>query len=193
MLSELFISLISFIEPIPRPLSSTTNFNSNSFGIGPITGTSYSSTIFSQSTIQIKGYSNTTTYKTAIWRSNSQNDYVQAGVGTWRNTNAINSITIKTASGSNLAAGSTFSLYGIASAAVVSGAKATGGDTIATDGTYWYHAFKASGTFTPIQSLTADVLVVAGGGGGSGAGAVAAAGDRGRYLAGGAQGGARPD
>lgn len=142
--------------------------NATSLGIGAITGTSFSSSIFSPNIIQIQNYSNTTTFKTVLWRNNSQDAYVQAGVGTWRNTNAITSISIKTASGSNLAAGCTFSLYGVASASVAAqGAKATGGDTIATDGTYWYHAFKASGTFTPTQSLTADILVVAGGGGSS--------------------------
>jgi len=35
-------------------------------------------------------------------------------------------------------------------------------------GTYWYHAFRTSGTFTPATSLNADVLVIAGGGGGGG-------------------------
>lgn len=41
--------------------------------------------------------------------------------------------------------------------------KATGG-TIYTSGSYTYHVFTASGTFTPYVSLTADVLVVGGGG-----------------------------
>lgn len=160
--------------------------NATSLGIGAITGTSFSSSIFSPNIIQIQNYSNTTTFKTALWRNNSQDAYVQAGVGTWRNTNAITSISIKTASGSNLAAGCTFSLYGVASASVAAqGAKATGGDTIATDGTYWYHAFKASGTFTPTQSLTADVLVVAGGGGtgaSTGGNYVSGGGGAGGYL-----------
>lgn len=140
--------------------------NASAIGVGVITGTSFSSSIFSQSITHIQNYSNTTTFKSVVFRSGSQDAYVQAGVSTWRSTSAITSIDIKTASGSNLAAGSTFSLYGIASAAVVSGAKATGGDVVATDGTYWYHAFRASGTFTPTQTLSCDVLTIAGGGGG---------------------------
>lgn len=144
------------------------NNNATSHLIGPITGTSFSSSIFSQSITQIQNYSNTTVFKTALWRSGSQSDYVQLAAGLWRNTNAITSIDIRTLSGDNLAAGSTFSLYGIASAAVVSEAKATGGDTITTDGTYWYHAFRSSGTFTPSSTLSCDVLVIAGGGGGGG-------------------------
>lgn len=124
-------------------------------------------------------YSNTTTNKTAIHRFSEATIGTEATISSWNSTAAINSITINT-NAHNFGIGSTFSLYGIASAAI-SGAKATGGDTIATDGTYWYHAFRASGTFTPSVALTADVLVVAGGGsggsdvsGGGGAGGVIA-------------------
>jgi len=47
----------------------------------------------------------------------------------------------------------------------VSAAKATGG-TITSDATHWYHSFTASGTFTPLEALTIDIVVIAGGGGG---------------------------
>jgi len=47
-----------------------------------------------------------------------------------------------------------------------SAAKATGG-VINKDANYFYHVFNSSGTFTPTQSLTTDILVVAGGGSGS--------------------------
>jgi hypothetical protein len=114
-------------------------------------------------------YSNTTTNKTAIHRFSEANIGTEAAISSWNSTAAINSITINT-NANNFGIGSTFSLYGIASAAVVSGAKATGGDIISTDGTYWYHAFRASGTFTPSSTLSCDVLVVAGGGGGGNTG-----------------------
>jgi len=70
----------------------------------------------------------------------------------------------------SLARYSTFSLYGLAAANVTpsNAPKASGGNIISTDGTYWYHAFLASGTFTPQLALSADVLVVAGGGGSGG-------------------------
>ena len=42
--------------------------------------------------------------------------------------------------------------------------KATGGTTAYADG-FWYHTFTSSGTFTPLQNLTCDILVVSGGGG----------------------------
>jgi hypothetical protein len=119
--------------------------------------------------IQIQNYANTTTNKTLLSRSSPAGASVLAWVGMWRNTAAITSVQLKLTSGKSFSAGATFSLYGIANAGVVSGAKATGGDSIATDGTYWYHAFRTSGTFTPTINLTnVDYLVIAGGGGGTG-------------------------
>ena len=109
-----------------------------------------------------QNYSNSTTNKTVLSRSGSEG-YVSAYVALWRNTAAITSITIFKNS-SNFTTGSTFSLYGIANADQ-NAAKATGG-IISEDATHWYHTFGGSGTFVPKQSLTCDVLVVAGGGGG---------------------------
>jgi hypothetical protein len=121
-------------------------------------------------------YSNTSVFKTILVRSNSAGFGVETFVDLWRNTNAITSIKI-TISGGNIAVGSTFSLYGIANADQ-GAAKATGG-IITEDSQYWYHTFGATGAFVPKQSLTCDVLVVAGGGaggantgGGGGAGGV---------------------
>ena len=65
--------------------------------------------------INIQNYSNATTYKTSINRSNNSARYVEAIVGLWRNTNAITSFTL-TGVTNNLAAGSTFTLYGIKAA-----------------------------------------------------------------------------
>jgi hypothetical protein len=93
----------------------------------------------------------------------------------WNSTAAITSILIRSYAGNNLVQYSTFYLYGVAKLgtepAIVP--YATGGDTIMTDGTYWYHTFVSSGTFTPQKAISCDYLVVAGGGGtftGSGAG-----------------------
>ena len=86
--------------------------------------------------------------------------------GLWQNTAAITSVSF--AGGSNFVQYSTFSLYGLAAVGTtpVIAPYASGGDIIQTDGTYWYHAFLSSGTFTPAKGLSCDVLVVAGGGGG---------------------------
>ena len=115
------------------------------------------------SIINIQNYSNTTTNKTAIGRGNLSSAYVHAGVGLWRSTSAITSINMFVFGGYNWNSGTTFNLYGIASG----GPKAFGGDTVTTDGTYYYHTFRSSGLFTPTQALSnVDYLVVAGGGGG---------------------------
>ena len=63
----------------------------------------------------IQNYSNTTTYKTILSRGNSPARATAAIVGLWRSTSAINIITVLVAS-STIIAGSTFTLYGIASA-----------------------------------------------------------------------------
>ncbi len=87
----------------------------------------------------------------------------------WANTNAITSIQLLDGL-ANFVQHSTFYLYGVTKFGVstpsTAAAYATGGDIIKTDGTYWYHAFTSSGTFTPRKSLSCDVLVVAGGGSG---------------------------
>lgn len=114
--------------------------------------------------ISINNYSNSTTYKTSLIRINDAGFRVYANAMLWRSTAAITSVNILNESPGTFAAGSTFSLYGIAVGN--SSAKADGGNTVVTDGTYWYHAFKSSGAFIPRQALTADVLVIAGGGGG---------------------------
>jgi hypothetical protein len=113
--------------------------------------------------VNFQNYANTTTFKTILWRAgmSAGGQGTSAIVGLWRKTpEAITSITL-TSTG-NFAVGSTFSLYGIANADQ-GAAKATGG-IITEDSQYWYHTFGASGAFIPKQSLTCDVLVVAGGG-----------------------------
>jgi hypothetical protein len=84
---------------------------------------------------------------------------------------AITSITLSIASSGDFVEFSEFTLYGISSNTTTQNTttpSAIGGDVITTDGTYWYHQFLYSGTFTPLKNLTCDYLVVAGGGGGGG-------------------------
>ena len=68
----------------------------------------------STSVIQFMNYANTTTYKTAIGRG-SPTTIVTANVGLWRSTAAINQLVVSN-EGGNIASGTTFTLYGIASA-----------------------------------------------------------------------------
>jgi len=62
--------------------------------------------------VQFQNYSNTTTFKTVLTRSNNASNLVEAFVGLWRSTSAITSMDIKTQSGT-FSIGSTFTLYGI--------------------------------------------------------------------------------
>jgi len=116
---------------------------------------------------QVQNYSNTTTNKTVLGRSNTASRGTNATVGLWRSTSAINTIKLDTQSTTFLS-GSTFSLYGISNAGDAT-PKATGG-TVTSDATYWYHTFTMSGNFVPNQTLSCDYLVVGGGGAGGGQG-----------------------
>ena len=75
-----------------------------------VMGTENSNSIF-----QINNYSNTTTFKTFLARSNASANATRASVGLWRSTAAINRIDL-TAGSSTFIAGSTFTLYGIKAA-----------------------------------------------------------------------------
>lgn len=124
-------------------------------------------------TIDVMNYANTTTYKTAIIRYNefqSGAGDVGAKVALWRgstgsSTEAITRIDLLNLGG-NFTTSTTATLYGVAAAAAPT-AKATGG-TITYDVGYTYHTFTSNGTFTPLQTLSCDVLIAAGGGGAGG-------------------------
>ena len=62
--------------------------------------------------IQLQNYSNETSYKTVLTRTNEASSGVDATVGLWRNTDAITSILYYPGVG-NWITGSTFTLYGI--------------------------------------------------------------------------------
>ena len=67
--------------------------------------------------IQVQNYSNTTTNKTLLARSNNAGVSTDVGVGLWRNTAAITSVTLIGGSfGYSFITGSTFTLYGVKSA-----------------------------------------------------------------------------
>lgn len=66
---------------------------------------------------QFQNYSNTTTYKTWLSRSNDGGVGVLAFANLWRNTAAISTIALSNFGNSlNIASGSTFTLYGIKAA-----------------------------------------------------------------------------
>jgi hypothetical protein len=166
--------------------SSTLNSQTQATAFG-VHGSTATANAFSAFTLFINNYSDTTRFKAftthpTILANNSASD-VQLSIfgGIYSSTNAISSVTLNVASG--FVAGSTFSLYGVTRSSIVNTSispRAYGGNIIKSDGTYWYHIFTSSGTFTPkAANLPCEILVVGGGaqggyggGGGGGAGAI---------------------
>jgi hypothetical protein len=126
---------------------------------------------FSNSEFYIPNYTSSN-YKSvssdSVLENNASNAYQLMTASLWSNTAAVTYLTLLNTQGFNIVQYSTFSLYALAAVGTtpVKAPKAIGGDIIQTDGTYWYHAFLSSGSFTPQTALSCDVLVVAGGGGG---------------------------
>jgi hypothetical protein len=149
---------------------SATSSNSYSLTQFVVNGNTATSNTFGSAEIYIPNYNSTTTYKAisidSIREGNETTTNTQMWAGLWSSNSAITSIQIAGQS-TNFLANSTFSLYGLAALGTtpVIAPKATGGDIVSNDGTYWYHAFLTTGAFVPTQALTCDALVVAGGGG----------------------------
>jgi hypothetical protein len=153
------------------------NYSASSyFGstIGFSGGNTGTANTFGNSEIYIPKFTNTNAYKVAQFDVLSETNsavanatYITKGYGIWNSNAAITSILIGPWS-SNFGQYSSFYLYGIANSSVTPAIApyATGGDVVTTDGTYWYHTFTSTGTFTPRKAITCDYLVVAGGGGG---------------------------
>jgi len=140
--------------------------------VGEINAITSTASTFSSVDIYLPNYTGSTnkSYSVdAVMENNATTAYASLVADLWSNTSAITSIQLNDALG-NFVANSTFYLYGVAKLGTTPAIVpyATGGDTIMTDGTYWYHAFRSSGTFTPQKGISCDVLVVAGGGGGGG-------------------------
>ena len=120
---------------------------------------------FSSASLYIPNYtsSNNKSYSAdKVSEQNGTTAYAELTAGLRSNTAAITSLTFVSAGSFNIVEGSTFYLYGISN--VTSTTKATGG-IVSSDGTYNYHMFPYSGTFTPTQNISVDYLVIAGGGG----------------------------
>jgi len=75
----------------------------------------YWTTSNATSVINIMNYSNTTTYKNVLAKDTNAGANAEFAVGLWRSTAAITSVLIGALAGS-FAAGTTFTLYGIAAA-----------------------------------------------------------------------------
>ena len=140
--------------------------------LGMATSSGITASVFGTAELYIPNYTGSN-YKSSSSDSATENNAAawqgQLVANLWSNTAAITSIVLTTENAATFQQYSTFSLYGISSNTSTQNTSvpsATGGDVITTDGTYWYHQFLYSGTFTPLKAITADYLVVAGGGGG---------------------------
>jgi hypothetical protein len=153
--------------------AAATNFETgtNTARFGMISAASSTANSFGNAELYIPNYTSSA-YKSISSDSVAGNSGSPVGMwitsAIWTNTAAINSIFLDAANGTEFLQNSTFYLYGVVKLGTTPAIVpyATGGDTIMTDGTYWYHAFKSSGTFTPQKAISCDYLVVAGGGGG---------------------------
>lgn len=76
----------------------------------------YTENTMGNAIVSFNNYSNTTTYKTYLSRSNSPSYSTDAVVGLWRSTSAISSISMTVAGSGQFQIGSTFTLYGIKAA-----------------------------------------------------------------------------
>jgi hypothetical protein len=85
------------------------------FAFDAVVASGAASDTFSATVIHFMNYANATTNKTILGRANVAGGGTDAVVGLWRNTAAITSIDC-IGYGGNLQSGSTFTLYGIASA-----------------------------------------------------------------------------
>jgi hypothetical protein len=136
-------------------------------------GNTSTANTFTNSEIHIPNYTSSVAKSwsvDSVEEENATTAYTRITSGLWTLTNSISSITFTLDAGS-FAQNSTFSIYGLAATGTTPAIapKATGGNIVANDGTYWYHAFLSSGNFTPLQALTCDYLVIAGGGSGGSA------------------------
>jgi hypothetical protein len=134
-------------------------------------GSNATANTFSNCDLYIPNYlsSNAKSYSTDnVAETNATTQYMGLGAQLWSGTGAINTITISPETGTAFLQYSTFSLYGLAAVGTTPAIapKAAGGNIVANDGTYWYHAFTSSGYFTPVAGITCDVLQIAGGGAG---------------------------
>jgi hypothetical protein len=148
----------------------------NGMEIGGITANTATANTYGSQEIYIPNYRSSSqksvSYDGVSENNSSSGNFLVLEAGLWQDTGAITSLVFRCDVG-NLMAGSTFSLYGIAAYGTTPAfaPKATGGNIVANDGTYWYHAFTSSGYFVPQVGLTCDVLTIAGGGGGGSGGA----------------------
>lgn len=169
-----------------RPNGSTANLsNKRLYGTGTVTGSvstlamvggaasaAYTANTFSNFSVHLPKYTSSSAKLFSATHVNENNGTEATQnllANLWNDSSPITSIELALGSG-GFAEFSTFTLYGVGrkqSIGLSSGfPKATGGQIALRNG-YWIHTFNASDTFTPIEDMEAEYLVIAGGGGGA--------------------------
>jgi hypothetical protein len=157
-----------WIEGSGSGVSSATSTRIDNFG----TGNTATASTFASTEFYIPNYTSSNNKSVSgdgVGENNATFALSGLFASLWSSTAAITSIEVKPQDGSAWLEFSEFTLYGISNNTTTQNTttpSAIGGDVITTDGTYWYHQFLYSGTFTPLKNLTCDYLVVAGGGSG---------------------------
>ena len=179
--SSLYIAINgTAVTSLKKVLGNGSSASSGTDYVGLIDGTASTASVFGNADIYIPNYTSSN-YKSLsidmVSENNGTNGHQFLTAAISPATTAISTLAF-TCDGS-FEKYTSASLYGVAKQGVTPTGipKASGGDIITNDGTYWIHQFLNSGTFTPSQTLSCGYLVVAGGGsGGNGNGAGGGAG-----------------
>jgi hypothetical protein len=147
--------------------TSVSSGNDGSFIYGTMNAATSTASIFGNAEFYISNYAGNT-FKNVnvdtVMENNATFSVTYLAAGLWSNSSPITSINLAPYFGS-FVEHTTITLYGVKSANQI--AKATGGNSVVYDGTYFVHTYTTSGTFTAKQPLTVEYLVIAGGGGGA--------------------------
>lgn len=153
--------------------ASAVSGNSTGALAGFINSATSTASVFSNVELYIPNYTssnNKSSSVDSVSENNATTAYPHMIANLWSDTSAITKITLFSSYSATILQYSTATLYGISNANTTVGGsgKATGGNQVYTDGSYWYHVFTSDGNFVPSTSMNVDYLVVAGGGGGGG-------------------------
>ena len=138
--------------------SSVSSFPSGNTSLGcsvVVPGADFTANVFGNGEILLPNYSGSyqkSFMTTSVTENAATLSYIQYTATKVTNTAAISSVTFSLSSG-NFDVGTSVGLYGIAALGTtpVTAPKATGGDIINNDGTYWYHVFLSSGVLSLIH------------------------------------------
>lgn len=111
--SAIYSSTNVFVD---NAISTARSANDTSCFWSYIPSASQNGNTYGSAVMNIMNYSNTTTYPTTLCKSANTNAQVEYTTNVYRSLAAISTLTMLSGTGSNIAVGSTFTLYGIKAA-----------------------------------------------------------------------------